>query len=102
MSNTNPPVENDNNVEIANSELTIYPNPTSKTLKIKSDSKADESMNISLYNLRGQKVLNYNNMEMKSGYLELNIREKKLANGVYFIKISSNKRDELKKLLLLK
>ena len=102
LSNTNPPVENDNNVEIANSELTIYPNPTSKTLKIKSDSKADESMNISLYNLRGQKVLNYNNMEMKSGYLELNIREKKLANGVYFIKISSNKRDELKKLLLLK
>jgi hypothetical protein len=102
LSNTNPPVDNDNNVEIANSELILYPNPTSKTLNLKSNSKGNESMNISLFNIRGQKVLTYNNMEMKSGELQLDLAEKKLANGVYFIKISSKKRDELRKLLILK
>lgn len=102
LSNTNPPVENDNNVEIATSELILYPNPAHKTLNLKSLSKAPEKMNISLYNIKGQKVSSYNNLEMKDGTLELKLAEKKLANGVYFVKISSNKRDELKKLLILK
>ena len=102
LSNTNPPVENENNVEIAHSDLILYPNPVSRTLSIKSNSKADETMNIYLYNLKGQKVLTYNNMEMKSGNLELKLVKKELANGLYFIKISNNRRNELRKLLILK
>ena len=103
LSNTNPPIENeDHDVELAHSELILYPNPITNKLHFKSSEKTDETFNVSLYNIRGQKVLNYNNMEMKSGYLELNLTEKKVANGVYFIKISSNKRNELRKLLILK
>ncbi len=102
LSNTNPPVENDNQIEIAHSDLIFFPNPASSTLKIRSNTKENETMQISMYNLRGQKVLDYNNIEMKSGKLELKLAEKKLANGVYFIKISSNKRDELRKLLIMK
>lgn len=102
LSNTSPPVENDNNVEMANSDLILYPNPVRNSLNIKTNSKADETINIYLYNLRGQKVLTYNNMKMKDGNLELNIAEKKLANGLYFVKISSSKRNELRKLLFLK
>ncbi len=102
LNNTNPPVENENDVSLAQSKLTLYPNPTSNTLYIQSDSKTDESLNIYLYNLRGQKVGSYNNMKIKNGNLQLDLTEIKLANGLYFVKIYNNKRNELRKLLILK
>jgi len=102
LNNTNPPVENENDVSLAQSKLTLYPNPTSNTLYIKSDTKTDESLNIYLYNLRGQKVGSYNNMKIKNGNLQLDLTEIKLANGLYFVKIYNNKRNELRKLLILK
>jgi len=102
LSNTNPPIENDNNVEPAYSELILYPNPVKNQLNFKSNSKNNEMLNISLYNIRGQKVFDLNRMEMKGGEFKLNLSEKKLANGLYFIKISNNKRNEIRKLLILK
>jgi hypothetical protein len=103
LSNTNPPVDNENNeVELAQETYMIYPNPVGKDLNIQSNIKSDKSLNITLYNIRGQKVLTENNSYMKNGLLRLSFAEKKLANGVYFIKISSKDNEELRKLLILK
>lgn len=103
LSNTNPPVENDNNdVELAQESYLIYPNPLAQDLHIKANYKSDDSLNISLYNIKGQKVLTANNMQLKNGNLSLNLSEKKLANGVYFIKISSKDSEKVQKILIMK
>lgn len=102
LSNTTPPVENDHNVEIIPQNLVLYPNPAKDFLQLKSDARGDEIINISLYNIKGQKVISYNQQEMKAGNLKLDLSKKQLANGVYFVKIYNEKRSQIKKLLILK
>ncbi len=103
LSNTNPPVENDDNeIVSAKESYLLYPNPSKDILYIQTNSKTDKKINISLYNVRGQKVLTSNNIQIKNGNTSLDLSEKKLANGVYFIKISSKDSEDLKKLLIMK
>lgn len=100
--NTTPPVENENNVETVPQPLVLYPNPVRDVINIKSDAKGDELINISLYNIKGQKVLSREQQEMKNGALKFSLKEKKLANGIYFVRIYNENRSEIKKLMILK
>ncbi len=101
LSNTSPPVENADDSEPALVNYEIYPNPAKGYLNIKSNTKNNPDK-ICLYNLKGQKIAEYNNLDFKDAQISLNLVEKKLANGFYFVKIYNKKEEFTEKIILLK
>ncbi len=70
--------------EIAQTNLQCYPNPVSDLLSIKSDSSININQ-ISIYNIKGQKVLSKETKYFSKGEISLNLPEN-LASGIYFVK----------------
>ncbi len=92
----NSPVSNNNNT--INSFIKLYPNPfnplkTTLKLNLKSNSK------ISIYNLKGQKIQSLENSNSWNGK---DFSGKLVSNGIYFVKISTKKSSEIKKIMVLK
>jgi hypothetical protein len=70
--------------------ISIYPNPTSEMIYIKSN----VSSNYHLYNMIGQKIISG---QVNEGDNELNLRQ--YSNGIYFIKFIKNNRVYTKKII---
>ncbi len=70
--------------EIAQTNLQCYPNPVSDLLNIKSDSSSYITQ-ISIYNIKGQRVLTKEIKYFSKGEINLNLPQN-LASGVYFVK----------------
>jgi hypothetical protein len=70
--------------EIAQTNLQCYPNPVSDLLSIKSDSSININQ-ISIYNIKGQKVFTKETQNFSKGEISLNLPEN-LASGIYFVK----------------
>ncbi len=79
---TTPTYEGD--CEIAQTNLQCYPNPVSDLLSIKSDSSININQ-ISIYNIKGQKVFTKETQNFSKGEISLNLPEN-LASGIYFVK----------------
>jgi PKD repeat protein len=104
---------NDDNIEVFKSEVVIYPNPfypnnsRSNDVKISFSSNKEETANINIYNVKGQKVKKLgqhkitkgNNIILWNGKLD---RNSKAANGIYFVIIKSQSQVSTGKFLLLK
>ncbi len=92
----NSPVSNDDNT--INSFVKLYPNPfnplkTTLNLNVRANSK------ISIYNLKGQKIRSLNKTNLWDGKdFSGNI----VSNGIYFVKISSEKTSFVKKIMVVK
>jgi hypothetical protein len=69
--------------EIAQNEVSIYPNPTSSIINVKSDNILNENINVS--NSLGQRVMS---IETNSSSISIDLSN--LDNGVYFVEITSN------------
>ncbi|QQX76621.1 MULTISPECIES: T9SS type A sorting domain-containing protein [Aequorivita] len=76
-------------------DLNIYPNPTYKTITVQSSQMVSETT-ISLYDIQG-KVLLTEKIIPQNGMLTMNVSS--LENGVYFVKISSEENNVIKKLI---
>ena len=76
--------------EIMFDSISIYPNPTSEMIYIKSN----VSSNYHLYNMVGQKIISG---QINEGDNELNLRQ--YSNGIYFIKFIKNNRVYTKKII---
>ncbi len=70
--------------EIAQTNLQCYPNPVTDLLSIKSDSSSNITQ-ISIYNIKGQKVFTKENHSFPKGEISLNLPQN-LASGIYFVK----------------
>ncbi len=70
--------------EIAQVNLQCYPNPVSDLLSIKSDSSININQ-ISIYNIKGQRVFTKETHSSPKGEISLNLPEN-LASGIYFVK----------------
>jgi photosystem II stability/assembly factor-like uncharacterized protein len=70
--------------------LTVYPNPTKEWLNINNPNNY-EIIQIEIYNLSGQKLVSEHNLNK--------IDLISLANGMYFIKIKTNKGDYLERIV---
>ncbi len=79
-----------------------FPNPFNPVTKIKYAIPVDGLVNISVFNMLGQKVKQIINTNIKAGTYEVNFDGSKLSSGTYFYRLESGTFSQTKKLLLLK
>jgi len=102
---TEEPIEEE--IVTANVTLSNYPNPFNPTTNINFSLPEDSNVELSIYNVKGQKVTTLTNEFLVKGLhsIEWNGKDtnnKSVSSGIYFYKISSGKTSAMKKMLLLK
>lgn len=90
-----------------NVTLSNYPNPFNPTTTISFSLPEDGDVELSIYNVKGQKVRTLTNEFFVKGLhsIEWNGKDtnnKSVSSGIYFYKISADKETAMKKMLLLK
>ena len=96
-----------NNIPIEFSLGQNYPNPFNPITKINYTLPKHAKVNVSIYNVLGQKVVTLLDKKQEYGYHTLtwngtNSFGKQMVTGVYFAKMSAGKFTQTKKMLLLK
>lgn len=84
-----------------------FPNPFNPSTNIRFDLKQESSVILDIYNVLGQKIMEKNYGEMKTGSYEKSINMARFSSGVYFymIKVVGQNSEEfhsVKKMVLLK
>ena len=77
-------------------------NPFTGMTKIRYGIPEDVKVNISIYNLSGQKVVTLVNEDKKMGCYTITWNTKYLTSGVYFIRFQAGRFNQTKKLILMK
>ena len=77
-------------------EIELYPNPNRGILKLKYDN-SNENISISVFNENGSLQKTFRNVNANS---EINISD--LSDGLYFVRISTGKKEITKKIILQK
>ncbi len=62
----------------------------------------DGFVNVSVFNLIGEKVATLVNSNMKAGSYEVNFNASSLSSGIYFYSIEANNFKAVRKMLLMK
>ncbi len=76
--------------------LTVYPNPASNFVKVNTDGTALK--NISVYDLTGKEILNFNNLSVNT----MTINTSSLEKGIYLMKIEDAKNNHQAVKLVIK
>ncbi len=79
-----------------------YPNPFNPTTTIKYKVGQSGEVNLSLYNMLGQKVMEVVNETKQPGKYQITINTSKLSSGIYLYKLSTQEGSLVKKLTMLK
>ncbi len=84
-----------------------YPNPFNPETHINFSISENSNVNLSIYNVLGQKVKTFYNQEMKAGkysvtWTGLDENNSKCSSGIYFYILQTNNFKSIKKMLLLK
>lgn len=79
-----------------------YPNPFNPVTTISFEIPKKEIVEVSIYNILGQKIETLIYKELKAGKHELIFNAEKLTSGVYFYQILTSNYQETKKCVLLK
>lgn len=79
-----------------------HPNPFNPVTTIKYSLPQDGFVNLSVYNLLGEKVATLINSNQKAGRYEVNFDASGFASGVYFYSIEAGSFKTVKKMLLMK
>ncbi len=88
-------------------KLSVYPNPFNPTTTISFNNNLDKKVNITIYNIKGQKVKTVANNVFESGNNTVvwngddNVGNR-VASGLYFVKIISGQMATTKKIILIK
>ncbi|NQT65596.1 MAG: T9SS type A sorting domain-containing protein [FCB group bacterium] len=90
-----------------NVTLSNYPNPFNPTTTINFSLPEDSDVELSIYNVKGQKVITLTNEFLVKGLHSIewngkNNNNKSASSGIYFYKISAGKSTTMRKMLLLK
>lgn len=80
--------------EISNSEITIYPNPSSDIIHIRFEGSSNEKRSAVLYDMFGRQVLT---QALTSAQSEMKISE--FADGIYFLQVKVGEKVFSKKIL---
>jgi len=96
-------IQNPESVLPASYELNQnYPNPFNPTTKINYELPITNDVNLSVYNLLGQKVVTLVNEQKKAGYHQVAWDASGFASGIYYYRIQAGEFQDVKKMLLLK
>ena len=79
-----------------------YPNPFNPNTTINFGISKSEFVNLSVYNLLGQKVEELINHNLNAGNYSAQFNAKSLASGIYIYKLSTSTQSIMKKMTLLK
>ena len=79
-----------------------YPNPFNPSTLIKYSVAKDGFVNVSIFNLLGEKVATLVNGNVKAGSYNINFNASSLASGVYFYSIEAGNFKAVKKMMLMK
>jgi hypothetical protein len=79
-----------------------YPNPFNPSTLIKYSVAKDGFVNVSIFNLLGEKVATLVNSNMKAGSYEVNFNASQLTSGVYFYSIEAGDFKAVRKMMLMK
>ena len=101
-------VTNEQNAESLTNHISLYPNPINNSLlSLQHNSKVGQHYEVSIYNLKGQKLASYKSTikSMDKESIQLPIFQKnrdKLTSGIYFVKYKTVDTSVMKKILFLK
>ena len=79
-----------------------YPNPFNPNTTIKFSITGEVWVNLTVFNILGEKVKDLKNEMMKPGYYEVEFEASHLASGVYLYKIKAGDFVQTKKMILMK
>lgn len=79
-----------------------FPNPFNAITTIRFSIPKEVQVNLSVYNILGEKVKELKNEVMKPGYFEIKFDASTIASGVYFYRIKAGDFVQTKKMILLK
>ncbi|MBZ0199893.1 MAG: T9SS type A sorting domain-containing protein [Ignavibacteriaceae bacterium] len=79
-----------------------YPNPFNPSTTLKYSIPVDGFVNLSIYNMLGEKVATLINQNAKAGRYEIKFDASKYASGIYLYRLESGQNVSVKKMMLLK
>ncbi len=79
-----------------------YPNPFNPVTTIRFTIPQEAMVNLTIYNIVGEKVKELKNETMKPGYYQVDFNASNLASGVYFYRLQAGNFTSTKKMNLLK
>ena len=79
-----------------------FPNPFNPVSKIRYQLPKESYVQISLYDILGNEVKKIISDIMNAGYYEFELNGSDLTSGIYFLKMSSNEFNSIKKIILMK
>ena len=79
-----------------------FPNPFNPTTVIRYALPENAHVSLRVYNLLGQQVAELVNREEAAGYYEVKFDGSRLASGIYFYKLTTDKFTKINKMMLLK
>jgi len=83
--------------------ISLYPVPFTDELNIKIDSKLQKPTNISIYNIKGQKIRDFSNIDSKKlSWDGKDLFGKAVSSGIYFVRVKQDKHQQIKKILKIK
>jgi Secretion system C-terminal sorting domain len=79
-----------------------YPNPFNPSTTIEFSLKENSNVNLSVYNILGQKVVTLLNQPMSAGIHNVQFNASGLSSGIYFYRITTGNENKVMKMNLLK
>jgi hypothetical protein len=89
--------------QIQNNEidvLSLFPNPSNGRVFIQNNSSAIQKVNLSVYDMLGNEVINIPSKNLSTGNNNLNLSS--LNNGVYFVRIQNDKISTVQRIIINK
>jgi hypothetical protein len=91
------------NIEANVASLTVFPNPSEDNLSLQYSLVNDGSVKASLYNLQGKEICVLFNANQSAGlHTKTILYPNDVASGVYLVKLSSNGKDLVEKMIIKK
>ena len=97
----------EDNVEVPSMELSNYPNPFNPSTSIKFNIESPQEVTLEVFNIRGQLVKTLVNDDLAEGYHTIkwngnDNNDNRVSSGLYMYKLSTEKKSQTNKMLLLK
>ena len=81
-------------------DITVYPNPVSKTANIEFELNGKTRVNAAVYDMLGREITDLYNGEMNSGRQRIRMDVSEMSKGMYFVKLRFNDEIVTKKVMV--
>lgn len=90
----------DNRIKLNGEQLSIFPNPVLDVLTLKCTFEEDDHLEATLYNQLGELITIFVNEKVHAGNIRYKWERANTASGIYFLKITTNKKTTYQKIML--